>query len=115
MESSIILLLAIRILSYSLAANIVILSNNVSSNPGPTGPSMHSSFSSSSSFSNESSLDTFDSSITLENCNDFSPYFDFGLDEKRLRIGRWNVNRLSCEKCDQIKPFPDWKVRQRPS
>ena len=50
-------------------------------------------------------LDTFDSSITLENCYDISPHFDLGLDDKGLRIGHWNVNRLSSEKFDQIKLF----------
>ena len=54
MASSIKLLVAIRILRYALAANLVILSNNVSLNPGPTGPSLHSSFSS---FSDGSSSD----------------------------------------------------------
>ena len=103
MASSIKLLLAIRILRYSLAVNLVILSNDISLNPDPTGPSLHSSFSSSSSFSDESSLDTFDSSISLEKCNDISPHFDLGLDDKGLRIGHWNVNRLSSEKFDQIK------------
>ena len=105
MALSIKLLLAIRILRYSLAVTLVILSNDVSLNPGPNGPSLHSSFSSSSSFSNESSLYTFDSSITLENCNDISPHFDLGLDDKGLRIGHWNVHRLSSEKFDQIKLF----------
>ena len=83
----------------------MILSNDVSLNLGHNGPSLHSSFSSSLSFSNETSLDTFDSSITLENCNDISPHFDLGLDDKGLRIGHWNVNRLSFEKVDQIKLF----------
>ena len=114
--SSIKLLVAIRILRYTLAANLVILSNDVSLNPGPTGPSLHSSFSLSSSFSDESSLDdsrfsslfvsrndTFDSSIMLENCNDISPHFNLGLDDKGLRIGQWNVNRLSSKKIDEIK------------
>ena len=105
MASSITLPLAIRILRYFSAVNLVILSKDVSLNPGPTGPSLHSSFSSSSIFSNESLLDTFDSSTTLENCNDISPYFDLGLDDKGLRIGHWNVNRLSSEKFDQIKFF----------
>ena len=50
-------------------------------------------------------LDTFDSSITLENCYDISSHFDLGLDDKGLRIGHWNVNRLSYEKFDQIKLF----------
>ena len=118
MASSIKLIVAIRILRYALAANLVILSNDVSLNPDPTGPSLHSSFSSSSSFSDESSLDdsrfsslfvspndTIDSSIMLDNCNDISPHFDLGLDDKGPRIGHWNVNRLSLEKFDQIKLF----------
>ena len=96
MASSIKLLLAICILRYSLAVNLLILPNDVSLNPGPTGPSLHSSFSSPSSF---------DSSITLENCNDISSHFDLGSDNKGLRIGHWNVNRLSSEKFDQIKLF----------
>jgi len=50
-------------------------------------------------------LYTFDSSITLENCYDISPHFDLGLDDKGLRIGHWNVNRLSSKKFDQIKLF----------
>ena len=54
MASSIKLLLAIRILRYSFAVNLLILPKDVSLNPGPTGPSLHSSFSS------------FDSSITLD-------------------------------------------------
>ena len=66
---------------------------------------MHLSFKSSSSFSNESSLVTFDSSIALENCYDISPHFDLGLDDKGLRIGHWNVNRLSSEKFVEIKLF----------
>ena len=102
---------SVTVLRYTSAANLVILSNDVSLNPGPTGPSLHSWFSSSSSFSDESSLDnsrfssvfvspndTFDSSIMLENCNDISPHFDLGLDDKVLKIGHWNVNRLSSEK-----------------
>ena len=32
-------------------------------------------------------------------------HFDLGLDDKGLRIGHWNVNRLSSEKFDQIKLF----------
>ena len=94
--SSIKLLLAIRILRYFLAVNLLILPKDVSLNPGPTGSSLHSLFSSSSSF---------DSSIALENCNDISSHFDFGSDDKGLRIGHWNVNRLSSEKFDQIKLF----------
>ena len=66
----------------------MILPNDVSLNPGPTGPSLHSSFSSSSSF---------DSSIAFENCNHISSHFDLGSDDKGLRIGHWNVNRLSSE------------------
>ena len=96
MASTIKLLLAIRILHYSLAVNLLILPNDVSLNPGPTGPSLHSSFSSSSSF---------DSSIAFENCNHISSLFDLGSDDKGLRIGHWNVNRLSSEKFDQIKLF----------
>ena len=72
----------------------MILPNDVSLNPGPTGPSLHSSFSSSSSF---------DSSIAFENCNQISSHFDLGSDDKGLRIGHWNVYRLSSEKFDQIK------------
>ena len=83
----------------------MILSNDVSLNPGHTRPSLHSSFSSSLLFSNESSLDTFDSLITLENCKDISPHFDLGLDDKGLQIGHSNVNRLKSEKFDQIKLF----------
>ena len=94
MASTIKLLLAIRILRYSLAVNLLILPNDVSLNPGPTGPLLHSSFSSSSSL---------DSSIALENCNQISSHFDLGSDNKGLRIGHWNVNRLSSEKFDQIK------------
>ena len=69
MASSVKLLAAIRILRFALAANLVILSNDISLNPGPTGPSLHSSFSSSSFVSDESSLDSFDSSNMLEDCN----------------------------------------------
>ena len=106
MASSIKLLVAIRILRFALAANLVILSGDVSLNPGPTGPSLHSSFSSSSFFSDESSLDSFDSSNMLEDCNNnIFPHFDLGLDDKGLRIGHWNVNRLSSAKFDQIKLF----------
>ena len=96
MASTIKLLLAIRILRYSLAVNLLILPNDVSLNPGPTGPSLHSSFSSSSSFN---------SSIAFDNCNHISSHFDLGSDHKGLRIGHWNVNRLSSEKFDQIKLF----------
>ena len=106
MASSIKLLVAIRILRFALAANLVILSGDVSLNPGPTGPSLHSSFSSSSFFSDESSLDSFDSSNMLEDCNNnIFPHFDLGLADKGLRIGHWNVNRLSSAKFDQIKLF----------
>ena len=83
----------------------MILSNDVSLNLGHTGPALHSSFSSSLLFSNDTSLDTFDSSITLENCNDISPHFDLGLDDKILQIGHWNVNRLKSETFDPIKLF----------
>ena len=94
MASTIKLLLAIRILCYSLAVNLLILPNDVSLNPGPTGPSLHSLFSSSSSF---------DYSIAFENCNQISSHFDLGSDDKGLRIGHWNVNPLSSQKFDQIK------------
>ena len=96
MASSIKLLLAIRILRYFLVVNLLIPPKDVSLNSGPTGSSLHSLFSSSSSF---------DSSIALENCNDISSHFDFGSHNKGLRIGHWNVNRLSSEKFDQIKLF----------
>ena len=105
MALSVKLLVAIRILRFALATNLVILSNDISLNPGPTGPSLHSSFSSSSFFSDESSLDSFDSSNMLEDCNNIFPHFDLGLDDKGLRIGHWNVNRLSSAKFDQIKLF----------
>ena len=109
MASSIKLLVAIRILRYALAANLVILSNDVSLNPGPLDlhciHRSHHPHLSVMSLRWMTANDTFDSSITLENCNDISPHFDLGLDDKGLRIGHWNVNRLSSEKFDQIKLF----------
>ena len=102
MAASVKLLVAIRILRYAWRQ---MLWSYPTMYLGHTGPSLHSSFSSSLLFSNESSLDTFDSSVTLENCNDISPHFDLGLDDKILQIGHWNVNRLKSEKFDPIKLF----------
>ena len=109
------LLLATRILRFALAANLVILSNDVSLNPGPTGPlpQVIPNSLSDESFSLDGSTlpssysglyDTFDSSVELDHC-ELYPLFDLGLDDKALRIGHWNVNRLTSTKFDQIKLF----------
>ena len=79
------LLVVIRILRYALAANLVILSKDVSLNPDPTGPSLRSSFSSFSSFNDESSLDD----------SRFSSLFVSPNDTRRgSRILKWGVNFL---------------------
>ena len=87
------LLLATRILRFALAANLVILSNDVSLNPGPTGPlpQVIPNSLSDESFSLDGSTlpssysglyDTFDSSVELDHC-ELYPLFDLGLDKIR--------------------------------
>ena len=76
-HSKLLLLLAIRILHFAFAANLVILSNDVSLNPGPAGPLPYvipnslsdESFSldgSTLSVSYSGLYDTFDSSVELD-------------------------------------------------
>ena len=114
-HSKLLLLLATRILRFALAANLVILSNDVSLNPGPAGPlpQVITNNLSDESFSLDGSTlsssysglyDTFDSSVELDHC-ELYPLFDLGLDDKALRIGHWNVNHLTSTKFDQIKLF----------
>ena len=114
-HSKLLLLLATRILRFTLAANLVILSNDVSLNPGPAGPlpQIIPNSLSDESFSLDGRTlpssysglyDTFDSSVELDHC-ELYPLFDLGLDDKALRIGHWNVNRLTSTKFDQIKLF----------
>ena len=108
-------MMATRILRFALAANLVILSNDVSLNPGPAGPLPQVAPSSpgDESFSLDESMlssssgglnGTFGSSIELDHCELYA-HFDLGLDDKGLRIGHWNVNRLTSTKFDQIKLF----------
>lgn len=48
--------------------------------------------------------DIFDFLVELDYCELYF-FFDFGLDDKVLRIGYWNVNYLILIKFDQIKFF----------
>lgn len=106
---------ATRLLTFTLAANLVLLSNDVSLNPGPVGfaacysplSSIDTSFSSQDSelhgsFGSQNG-DSFTSNSELE-C-ELYPYFNLGLDEKGLRIGHWNINHITSTKFDQIKLF----------
>ena len=92
-HSKLLLLLATRILRFALAANLVILSNDVSLNPGPAGPlpQVIPNSLSDESFSLDGSTlpssysglyDTFDSSVELDHC-ELYPLFDLGLDKIR--------------------------------
>ena len=87
-HSKLLLLLATRILRFALAANLVILSNDVSLNPGPAGPlpQVIPNSLSDESFSLDGSTlpssysglyDTFDSSVELDHC-ELYPLFDCG-------------------------------------
>ena len=97
------LIITVRLLKLTLAANLLLLSNDVSTNPGPMemgnllysdelaclliGPINEST-------SSSDSVDEIQHS-----------YFDLGLDEKGIQIGHWNFNHLTLDKFDQIKVF----------
>ena len=100
---------ATRLLNFTLAASLVLLSNDVHLNPGPASPqtnSLASSRDASSTSCSPASINggPLDDSLCSERSCDNHPYFDLGLDNKGLRIGHWNVNRLTA-KFDQIKLF----------
>ena len=91
-----------------LSSCIILLAGDVSVNPGPDVSSSSSNASFSSSFCSTSS---YSSSILNESLwhsssgddDDAHHFIDLGLEDRGLRIGHWNVNRLSLSKLDEIK------------
>ena len=91
---------------------LVILSGDVSMNPGPVSPLYGDKTCSSS--DDESTL-TDTSSVISEELNDsftsepdsqdIQGHFNLGLGNKGLRFGTWNVNGLTLSKFDQIRLF----------
>lgn len=99
---------------YSLFTNILVLCNDVASNPGPIDVTQSDLSSLEGSFSSptEYSLSTTGTSFLSETDeSDYSSsYFDLGLGENGLRIGHWNVDYLTTTKFEQIKLFLlNWK------
>ena len=95
------LTVGMRILNLTLAASLVLLSNDVQLNPGPfMSPICSGNVSSCGSSVSLADNDSFEYGQYDDNS-----YFDLGLDEKGLRIGIWNVNYLTSDKFDQIKLF----------
>ena len=94
------LALGVRLVNMALITNLLLLANDVATNPGPTQTSAHfsscdSSFSSC--FSNESFVS--DSSAVSDNEDSvLSTYYDLGLGDRGLRLGHWNVNYLTMAK-----------------
>ena len=94
------LALGVRLVNMALITNLLLLANDVATNPGPTQTSAHfsscdSSFSSC--FSNESFVS--DSLAVSDNEDSvLSTCYDLG-----LRLGHWNVNYLTMAKFEEIK------------
>ena len=106
------LVVAVRLLYLTVAANLLLLSNDVSTNPGPMDNLLYSPEDSSfSSIDSEEELPGLFTGSFNESSSTFSDFdndilhanFDLALDEKGIRIGHWNVNHLTLDKYDQIK------------
>ena len=103
------LLLGLKLLNVALFTNILVLCNDVASNPGPIDvtqsnlSSLEGSFSSPTEYSPSSTGTSF---LSETDESDYSSsYFDLTLGENGLRIGHWNVNYLTTTKFEQIKLF----------
>ena len=108
------LIITVRLLNLTLAANLLLLSNDVSTNPGPMemGNLLYSPKDSSFSSTDSDELACLltgpinESTSSSDSVDEIQhSYFDLGLDEKGIRIGHWNVNHLTLDKFDQIKVF----------
>lgn len=103
------LLLGLRLLNVALFTNILVLCNDVASNPGPidvTQSDLSSLEGSFSSLAEDSQSTTGTSFLSETDESDYSSsYFDLGLGENGLRIGHWNVDYLTTTKFEQIKLF----------
>lgn len=112
--------LGLKLLRFALAANLLLLSNDVPLNPGPSAmdTSSNSSHYSIDTSSNSSFAflmdDTFGSSVSSDQIGDLgehglpddsSSYFDLNLGHNGIRMGLWNVNYLTDAKFDQVKLF----------
>ena len=103
--------ISVKILKLFLAAQLVVLSGDVMLNPGPYGnESFCCSVSSGcdcsfSSRESEPFASQINASASTLNDRVVNCFFDLGLPNKGLRIGHWNVNRLTSSKFDQIKLF----------
>lgn len=71
-----------------LIVNVLLLCNDISTNPGPAAVQCNSGLG---------------STTCGEDYCDPYPFFDLGLGDKGLRVGHWNINGLSTIKFDQIK------------
>ena len=104
------LLLGLKLLNVALfITNILVLCNDVASNPGPIDvtqwdlSSLEGSFSSPVEYSPSTTGTSFLSETDESHYS--SSYFDLGLGENGLRIGHWNVDYLTTTKFEQIKLF----------
>ena len=100
------LLMAVHLLNSTLLANLLLLCNDVSPNPGLVDANADlgfSSFASDESFT--LSFGTASSISNIDEENYSSSYVDLCLGEKGLRIGHWNVNYLTADKFVQIKLY----------
>ena len=109
------------------AVYLVLLSGDVSLNPGPSVyVSDSSDVSGFDSDSEDTSCDMSGTHYSYSTCSDTEcssddgdnycdpyPYFDLGLGDKCLRFGHWNVNTLTSTKFDQIKLFLLGKTGQQ--
>ena len=99
--------MAIRLMKYTLAVNLVLLSNDVETQRGPIyqTPNLNCSNVSYSSSVSSGSASSPCSNDDGSGYTDPYPHFDIGLPATGLRIGHWNVNHLTSTKFDQIKLY----------
>ena len=101
---------SLRLLKLFLAIQLVLRSGDIMLNPGPqSNVSFDRSDICDESFSSQDSEiegeGQFNASVCLSYGDDSQSYFNLGLPNKGIRIGHWNVNRLTSSKFDQIKQF----------
>ena len=108
------LIITVRLLKLTLEGNLLLLSNDVSTNPRPVemGNLLYSPKDSSFSSTDSDELACLltgpinESTSSSDSVDEIQhSYFDLRLDEKGIRIGHWNVNHLTLDKFDQIKVF----------
>ena len=86
-------MMGVHLLKYGLCTNILILCDDIASNPGSVDLMVDLS----------SSDSSFYSASDKENYS--MAYFNLGLGDKGLRIGHWDVNYLTTVKFEQIELY----------